>query len=152
MIKTLANACFENGIPKRNIHFELFEEFNEDIYPQEIEFPLITDIEVDFKIFGSSYETKLENNRTRLLQQLLEQKFPVPYSCNSGICGSCECQLIEGDVELLENEYLTEKEVEKGEVLSQLGPVPVYAPKQKNAGNRKPYRRFNRPNQNKRKN
>ena len=118
MIKTLANACFENGIPKRNIHFELFEEFNEDIYPQEIEFPLITDIEVDFKIFGSSYETKLENNRTRLLQQLLEQKFPVPYSCKSGICGSCECQLIEGDVELLENEYLTEKEVEKGHILA----------------------------------
>ncbi|HNA97052.1 MAG TPA: DEAD/DEAH box helicase, partial [Chitinophagaceae bacterium] len=35
-------------------------------------------------------------------------------------------------------ERLIEKEVEKGEVLSQLGPVPVYAPKQKNAGNRKP--------------
>ncbi len=49
-------------------------------------------------------------------------------------------------------ERLIEKEVEKGEVLSQLGPVPAYAPKQKNAGNRKPYRRFNRPNQNKRKN
>lgn len=118
MIKTLANACFENGIPKRNIHFELFEEFNEDIYPQEIEFPLITDIDVDFKILGSSYQTKLENNKTRLLQQLLEQKFPVPYSCKSGICGSCECKLIEGDVELLENEYLTEKEVEKGHILA----------------------------------
>lgn len=49
-------------------------------------------------------------------------------------------------------ERLIEKEVEKGEVLSQLGPVPAYAPKQKNAVNRKPYRRFNRPNKTKRKN
>lgn len=118
MIKTLANACFENGIPKRNIHFELFEEFNDDIYPQEVDLPLITDIDVDFKILGTSYQTKLPTNKTRLLQQLLEQGFPVPYSCKSGICGTCECRLIEGDVELLENEYLTEREVEKGNILA----------------------------------
>jgi ATP-dependent RNA helicase RhlE len=49
-------------------------------------------------------------------------------------------------------ERLIDKVVEKGEVLSQLGPVPAYSPKQKNVGNRKPYSRFNRPNQNKRKN
>ncbi|WP_297984594.1 2Fe-2S iron-sulfur cluster-binding protein [uncultured Chryseobacterium sp.] len=118
MIKSLANACFNNGIPKKNIHFELFEEFNEDIYPQEKEFPLVEDISVDFKIFGKQYQTQLQDNKTRLLQQLLIQKFPVPYSCKSGICGSCECKLIEGDVELLENEYLTEKEEEKGHILA----------------------------------
>ena len=33
-------------------------------------------------------------------------------------CGSCECHLDEGNVELLENEYLTEKEVEKGNILA----------------------------------
>lgn len=118
MIKSLANACFNNGIPKKNIHFELFEEFNEDIYPQEKEFPVVEDISVDFKIFGKLYQTQLQDNKTRLLQQLLIQQFPVPYSCKSGICGSCECKLIEGDVELLENEYLTEKEEKKGHILA----------------------------------
>ncbi len=118
MIKSLANACYNNGIPKKNIHFELFEEYNEDIYPQEKEFPLVKDIEVDFKIFSKNYSTKLENNKTRLLQQLLIQRFPVPYSCKSGICGSCECILEEGEVELLENEYLTEKEEQSGKILA----------------------------------
>ncbi|TXF79525.1 2Fe-2S iron-sulfur cluster-binding protein [Chryseobacterium sp.] len=118
MIKSLANACYSNGIPKRNIHFELFEEYNEDIYPQEKEFPLIEDIEVDFKLFGRNYATELPDNRSRLLHQLLVQKFPVPYSCKSGICGSCECILEEGKVELLENEYLTEKEEKKGHILA----------------------------------
>jgi len=118
MIKTLANACFENGILKRNIHFELFEAFNEDIYPQEKEFPLVQDIEVRFTIYGKEYKTKLTDNRTRLLQHLLIQNFPVPYSCKSGICGSCECTLEEGEVELLENEYLTEKEEKAGHVLA----------------------------------
>ncbi len=118
MIKTLANACFENGILKRNIHFELFEEFNDDIYPQEVNLPLIENIEVEFKLLGKDYKTTVQNNETRLLQQLLIQKFPVPYSCKSGICGSCQCQLEEGEVELLENEYLTEKEVEAGNILA----------------------------------
>jgi ring-1,2-phenylacetyl-CoA epoxidase subunit PaaE len=118
MIKSIANACYQHGIPKKNIHFELFEEFNEDIYPVEKEFPLIENIEVDFKIFNKDYKTNLNNNKMRLLQQLLIQKFPVPYSCKSGICGSCECILEEGEVELLENEYLTEKEEASGKILA----------------------------------
>lgn len=118
MIKSLANACYNNGIPKKNIHFELFEEYNEDIYPQEKKFPLIEDIQVDFRIFNNNYSTELKDNKTRLLQQLLIQKFPVPYSCKSGICGSCECVLEEGEVELLENEYLTEKEEQSGKILA----------------------------------
>ena len=118
MIKSIANACYEHGIPKKNIHFELFEEFNEDIYPVEKEFPLIENIAVDFKLFDNNYQTTLKNNKMRLLQQLLIQKFPVPYSCKSGICGSCECILEEGEVELLENEYLTKKEEASGKILA----------------------------------
>lgn len=118
MIKALANACYHHGIPKKNIHFELFEEFNDDIYPIEKEFPLISDVHIDFKMSGKEYQTQLEDNREKILQQLLLKGFPVPYSCKSGICGSCECSLEEGEVELLENEYLTEKEEANGKILA----------------------------------
>ncbi|MDF2931892.1 MAG: iron-sulfur cluster-binding protein [Chryseobacterium sp.] len=118
MIKTLANACYHHGIPKKNIHFELFEEFNDDIYPIEKEFPLIENVQVNFKMFGKNYQTELPDNREKILQQLLIQNFPVPYSCKSGICGSCECTLEEGKVELLENEYLTEREEAQGKILA----------------------------------
>ncbi|MGV8915404.1 MAG: 2Fe-2S iron-sulfur cluster-binding protein [Kaistella sp.] len=118
MIKSLANACYNHGIQKKNIHFELFEEYNEDIYPIEKVFPLVENIEVDFKLFNTAYSATLKNNKIKLLQQLLIQKFPVPYSCKSGICGSCECILEEGEVELLENEYLTEKEEKAGKILA----------------------------------
>ncbi|MCU7616500.1 ferredoxin--NADP reductase [Chryseobacterium sp. PBS4-4] len=118
MVKTLANACYHHGIPKKNIHFELFEEFNDNIYPQEKEFPLIENVQVDFKMFGKNYQTELPDNREKILHQLLVQNFPVPYSCKSGICGSCECTLEEGEVELLENEYLTEKEEAQGKILA----------------------------------
>ena len=118
MIKSIANACYHNGIPKKNIHFELFEEYNDDIYPVEKEFPLIENIEVEFKLFNNQYSVDLKNNKVKLLQQLLIEGFPVPYSCKSGICGSCECILEEGEVELLENEYLTEKEEKSGKILA----------------------------------
>ena len=118
MIKTLANACYHHGIPKKNIHFELFEEYNDDIYPVEKEFPLIENVDVEFKMLGKEYHTELPDNKEKILQQLLIQKFSVPYSCKSGICGSCECILEEGEVDLLENEYLTEKEEEKGHILA----------------------------------
>jgi ring-1,2-phenylacetyl-CoA epoxidase subunit PaaE len=118
MIKTLANACYHHGIPKKNIHFELFEEFNDDIYPIEKEFPLIENVEIDFTMSGKEYHTVIPDNKEKILQQLLVQKFKVPYSCKSGICGSCECILEEGDVELLENEYLTEKEEAKRHILA----------------------------------
>ncbi|KQR94687.1 oxidoreductase [Chryseobacterium sp. Leaf180] len=117
MIKSLANACYHHGIRKKNIHFELFEEFNEDIYPVEKEFPLINNIEVEFQTLGKTYTATLKNNNEKILQQLISQKLPVPYSCKSGICGTCECQLENGDVELLENEYLTEKEEASGKIL-----------------------------------
>jgi ring-1,2-phenylacetyl-CoA epoxidase subunit PaaE len=118
MIKTLANACYDHGIPKKNIHFELFEEFNDDIYPIEKEFPLVKNIAVELQVFGKEYFAELPTNEEKILQQLLIQKLPVPYSCKSGICGSCECILEEGEVELLENEYLTEKEEGKGHILA----------------------------------
>ncbi len=118
MIRALANACYHHGIPKKNIHFELFEEYNNDIYPVEKEFPKIENVEVEFTMLGQEYHTVLPSNEGRILQQLLEQKYAVPYSCKSGICGSCECILEEGEVDLLENEYLTEKEEKKGHILA----------------------------------
>lgn len=103
---------------EKNIHFELFEEFNDDIYPVEKEFPLIENVELEFKMLEKEYSAILPTNEERILQQLLIQKFQVPYSCKSGICGSCECILEEGEVELLENEYLTENEEERGHILA----------------------------------
>lgn len=118
MIKEIANASFNNGMPKKNIHFELFEEYNDDIFPVEVDFPLIENVEVEFTYNGETYKTVLKDNKDKILQSLSMQKFNVPFSCKSGICGTCECQLLEGDVELLENEYLTDREEAKGNILA----------------------------------
>lgn len=118
MIKEVANACYEQGILKQHIHFELFGAFNDDIYPQEITAELVENIELTFTLNGKTVPTTLPDNRNKILQQLLLQQYAVPYSCKSGICGSCMCQLEYGEVELFENEYLTKKEAEAGKILA----------------------------------
>jgi ferredoxin len=37
-----------------------------------------------------------------LLAALLRAGLPFPFSCQSGNCGTCKCELLSGDVEMLE--------------------------------------------------
>ncbi|MGX9985530.1 2Fe-2S iron-sulfur cluster-binding protein [Soonwooa purpurea] len=118
MIKSVANACYNNGIPKRDIHFELFESFNDNIYPQEKAFPIIENIKVKIKYNHLiKDDIILKNNKGKILQQLLGMGINVPYSCKSGVCGSCICKLEKGEVEMEENEYLTDKELSQSKIL-----------------------------------
>ncbi len=118
MIKSVANACYNHGIPKKNIHFELFEAFNDDIYPVEKEFPLIENVNVKIKFNHIEKDgIVLKNNERKILQQLLDLGYKLPYSCKSGICGSCLCYRKDGEVDMTEDEYLTEKEKSQGKIL-----------------------------------
>ncbi|WOC50849.1 hypothetical protein BPO_0202 [Bergeyella porcorum] len=79
---------------------------------------MVEAVNIEFQFNGEVFHTVLPDNRNKILQSLSMQNFKVPFSCKSGICGSCECQLLEGDVELLENEYLTEREESQGKILA----------------------------------
>ena len=37
-----------------------------------------------------------------LLAALLRAGLPFPFSCQSGNCGTCKCELVSGEVEMLE--------------------------------------------------
>jgi len=117
MIKSIANVCYENGIRKKNIHFELFEEFNEDIFKVEKKWPEIKNVKVDFRLFGQKFSNVIEDNETRILNSLLNSGYKIPYSCKSGICGTCQCKLEKGKVYMVQDEYLTENERKNGMIL-----------------------------------
>lgn len=117
MIKEVANACYDNGIRKNNIHFEHFESYEGNIYPIEMEIPMIENVSVSFRYDTHQQNIILPDNKDKILQALLQQGFNVPFSCKSGICGTCIAELKHGEVEQLENEYLTEKEEREGKIL-----------------------------------
>ncbi|MDX2484358.1 MAG: 2Fe-2S iron-sulfur cluster-binding protein [Pseudodonghicola sp.] len=53
-----------------------------------------------------------------ILDAALENAMDAPYACKAGVCSTCRCRVIEGEVEMVANHALEDYEVEKGYVLS----------------------------------
>ena len=53
-----------------------------------------------------------------VLEAALAEKIDAPYSCQGGICSSCVARLKEGEVEMRQNNILTENEVSEGLILT----------------------------------
>jgi len=68
--------------------------------------------------YQESAITVTGDNQQLLLDQAEQAGVMIPYSCRGGKCGRCKVKLIEGEVENLNNEGLSEKEVEAGYVLA----------------------------------
>ncbi|SLN22687.1 1,2-phenylacetyl-CoA epoxidase, subunit E [Falsiruegeria litorea R37] len=53
-----------------------------------------------------------------ILDGALENAMDAPYACKAGVCSTCRCKVLEGEVEMVANHALEDYEVEKGYVLS----------------------------------
>ena len=53
-----------------------------------------------------------------ILDAALQNAMDAPYACKAGVCSTCRCKVIEGEVEMVANHALEDYEVEKGYVLS----------------------------------
>lgn len=53
-----------------------------------------------------------------ILDAALENAMDAPYACKAGVCSTCRCKVIEGEVDMVANHALEDYEVEKGYVLS----------------------------------
>ena len=51
-------------------------------------------------------------------RQVKSQGAELPYSCKAGVCSTCKCKVIEGEVEMDSNHALEDYEVAAGYVLS----------------------------------
>ncbi|WP_425043097.1 2Fe-2S iron-sulfur cluster-binding protein [Primorskyibacter sp. S87] len=55
---------------------------------------------------------------TTILDAALGNAMDAPYACKAGVCSTCRCKVLEGEVEMVANHALEDYEVEKGYVLS----------------------------------
>ena len=53
-----------------------------------------------------------------VLDAALENAMDAPYACKAGVCSTCRCRVLEGEVEMVANHALEDYEVAKGYVLS----------------------------------
>lgn len=67
---------------------------------------------------GHSRTFSIEKNRDSVLDSALAQGVELPYSCKGGVCSTCRCKVVEGEVDMDANFALEDYEVARGFVLS----------------------------------
>lgn len=99
------------GIVKNQIHQELF------VITTQIQKSASQKAQVTAKVFGQAYQFENQEGKT-ILQSGLDQNIPLPFSCQSGLCGMCKMKCTEGKVVMKSNQVLTEKDLKDGYILT----------------------------------
>jgi ring-1,2-phenylacetyl-CoA epoxidase subunit PaaE len=99
------------GITKGKIHRELF------LITTQTQESVSQKAQVTAKVFGQTYEFETQVGKT-ILQSGLNQSNPLPFSCQSGLCGTCKMKCTEGKVAMKSNQVLTENELKEGYILT----------------------------------
>ncbi|WKB34618.1 2Fe-2S iron-sulfur cluster-binding protein [Terrilactibacillus sp. S3-3] len=86
MIKQFTGDALSYGYPKQNIHYELF------IPPEQ--WP---GNEFKVRLEKSGIELSVPKDKS-LLNVLLEHNINAPYSCKVGGCGSCQVNVLKGEI------------------------------------------------------
>lgn len=117
MIEVISNEIFESGIPRQNIHYELFTPLYDGDVLGKIDSDDLKTVEVTVELDGEVSQLTW-NTEMNLVDAMLEVGIDAPYSCKGGICSSCMCKLEEGEVEVKENFVLTDSDKEEGVILA----------------------------------
>ncbi|HOM12224.1 MAG TPA: ferredoxin--NADP reductase [Rubrivivax sp.] len=77
----------------------------------------VDEAQVEVRIGGTTHHIVCGGNET-LLEAALRQGIDAPYSCQAGMCASCMCQMVSGEVHMRTNDVLDKKDLAKGWVLA----------------------------------
>jgi ferredoxin-NADP reductase len=108
----------EEGFPKENIKKEDFNPGNRKLPPHVP--PDKNTHQVQLTIGKMIYQFPVPFTDT-ILQAAKKIKLNLPYSCETGKCGSCAAKIMSGTVWLSNNEVLTEKDLAEGLTLTCTG-------------------------------
>lgn len=99
------------GIPTEKIHRELF------LITTQNQTSNTQKAQVSAKVFGKIYQFETQEGKT-ILQSGLNQNIPLPFSCQSGLCGTCKMKCTEGKVTMQNNQVLSEQDIKAGYILT----------------------------------
>ena len=66
---------------------------------------------------GNNYDINVNEGET-ILEAAINADLDPPYACRVAACCSCKAKLLEGKVEMDDDEPLTEEEIEEGFILT----------------------------------
>ena len=111
MTNKLLDDLMYLGIQKDRLHRELFS------IEAKTQVGTSQKAQVSAKVFGQTYHFEGKEGKT-VLQSALDQNIPLPYSCQSGLCGMCKMKCTEGSVTMKNNQALTEADQKAGFILT----------------------------------
>ncbi len=117
--KTITDFLQAEGITKDKIKFELFASPPSKKRKMTSE-AAITDksVEVSVTLDGVTHQFAMPTQGQSVLEAALEHHIEMPYSCQAGVCSTCTCKILEGEVDMENNFSLEDYEVEEGYVLA----------------------------------
>ncbi|MQA07147.1 MAG: 2Fe-2S iron-sulfur cluster binding domain-containing protein [Pseudonocardiaceae bacterium] len=118
---TARAALRELGVDRDRIHVEKFRSLSENPFlaapavtePQEDRSPASVDVDLDGQQYALTWPAG-----TKLLDLMLDEGVPAPYSCREGACSACACRLVSGEVKMLNNEVLDQEDLDDGIILA----------------------------------
>ncbi len=117
MIDSVCATLAELGVDENRIHNERFLSDGQEISLAEK--TVKEDAGVTVTLDGANHEFKLlAGTQATLLESAEDAGVDLPYSCKAGVCATCRCKLIEGEVEMINNYSLESWETDAGYILS----------------------------------
>lgn len=121
MTEIVRDRLKESGMAAERIHFELFAAAGNEQRREAREAARQADSAVS-QITVISDGRALAFDLPRNSQSILDAGNAIgaelPYSCKAGVCSTCKCKVVEGEVEMDSNHALEDYEVAAGYVLS----------------------------------
>jgi ring-1,2-phenylacetyl-CoA epoxidase subunit PaaE len=124
MISEVSRGLRGEGIEEAHIHFELFAASAESARraiekhharAQEYKGQVS---KIGIRSGGREYRFDLSTDGENILDAGLRNGVDLPFSCKGGVCATCRAKLIEGQVEMDQDQALRPEEIENGYILT----------------------------------
>ncbi len=121
MMLTIADGLRAHGMDDARIKFELFA----SAQPGRLKRKAVSQgtagqgavVEARVTLDGATRGFAMSRDQS-LLDAALENAIDAPFACKAGVCSTCRCKVLEGEVEMAANHALEDYEVARGYVLS----------------------------------